>query len=339
MPVPVGLSLFVRYHLPVMLPAGRTDSAHDHSCKPLTITAQTAHDKSLQSAVDRLTGGLSDRPDSPDGWVTAVRRMAPRSAQYAPFPEAVDHRLRQVLGARGIEQLYTHQAAAIDHALAGRNVVITTPTASGKTLCYNAPVLSAILQDPSARALYLFPTKALAQDQLAELHELADRLLHVVRARNRRIHLRRRHAAGCAAFDPRPRARGAEQPGHDSFGHPPAPSTLGEAVREPPLRRHRRAARVPRRLRQPPDQCAEADAPHLPALRIESDVHLLVGHDRQSEGACRGAGRAAVRARVGKRRAARREVLPLRQSRRSSTSSWGSGGRTSRRQDGSQPSS
>jgi DEAD/DEAH box helicase domain-containing protein len=105
--------------------------------------------------------------------------MAPRPAQYSPFPDAVDSRLRQVLGARGIEQLYTHQAAAIDHTLAGRNVVITTPTASGKTLCYNAPVLSAILKDPSARALYLFPTKALAQDQLAELHELADRLSHV----------------------------------------------------------------------------------------------------------------------------------------------------------------
>ncbi|PYR78538.1 MAG: helicase, partial [Acidobacteria bacterium] len=105
--------------------------------------------------------------------------MAPHAAQYAPFPDAVDARLRQVLAARGIEQLYTHQSAAIDHTLAGRNVVITTPTASGKTLCYNAPVLSAILKDPSARALYLFPTKALAQDQLAELHELADRLSHL----------------------------------------------------------------------------------------------------------------------------------------------------------------
>src|SRR5439155_9679527 len=124
---------------PVMLPARQMDSAHDHSL-------QTAHDKTLQSVVDRLTGGLSDRPDSPDGWVTAVRRLAPRAAEYAAFPEAVDVRLRQVLGARGIEQLYTHQAAAIDHALAGRNVVITTPTASGKALCYNAPVLSAILK-------------------------------------------------------------------------------------------------------------------------------------------------------------------------------------------------
>jgi DEAD/DEAH box helicase domain-containing protein len=84
--------------------------------------------------------------------------------------------LRDVLSARGIDRLYTHQAAAITHALAGRNVVVTTPTASGKTLCYNAPVLNAILSDPSARALYLFPTKALAQDQLVELHGISDQL-------------------------------------------------------------------------------------------------------------------------------------------------------------------
>ena len=73
---------------------------------------------------------------------------------HAPWPDAIDARLRAALEARGIAQLYTHQAAAIEHALAGRNVVVTTPTASGKTLCYNAPVLSAILQDPSsARAV------------------------------------------------------------------------------------------------------------------------------------------------------------------------------------------
>jgi DEAD/DEAH box helicase domain-containing protein len=150
-----------------MLPARRTDAAHDQT---------------LQSVVDRLTGGFPDRPDSPEGWVTAVRRLAPRAAEYAPFPEDLDERLGLVLAGRGIEQLYTHQAAAVRHALAGRNVVITTPTASGKTLCYNAPVLSAILKDPSARALYLFPTKALAQDQLAELHDLAERLLQASEA-------------------------------------------------------------------------------------------------------------------------------------------------------------
>ncbi|HET9261817.1 MAG TPA: DEAD/DEAH box helicase, partial [Vicinamibacterales bacterium] len=95
-----------------------------------------------------------------------------RSATHAPFPEAIDERLREVLNSRGISQLYTHQERAISHVLERRNVVITTPTASGKTLCYNAPVLNAILRDASTRALYLFPTKALAQDQLAELHDL-----------------------------------------------------------------------------------------------------------------------------------------------------------------------
>ena len=86
----------------------------------------------------------------------------------------MDPRLEQALRARGIDQLYTHQAEAIAHALGGRNVVVVTPTASGKTLCYNAPVLQGILEDPSTRALYLFPTKALAQDQLAELHQMAE---------------------------------------------------------------------------------------------------------------------------------------------------------------------
>src|SRR3954467_11429545 len=144
-----------------MLPARRTDPAHDLA---------------LQSVLDRLTGGIPDRPDTPDGWVTAIRRLPARGAQYAPFPDGTDDRLREALAGRGIAQVYTHQAAAIEHALAGRNVVVTTPTASGKTLCYNAPVLSSILKDPSSRALYLFPTKALAQDQLAELHELSDQL-------------------------------------------------------------------------------------------------------------------------------------------------------------------
>ncbi|MGH9331637.1 MAG: DEAD/DEAH box helicase, partial [Vicinamibacterales bacterium] len=108
--------------------------------------------------------------------VTAVERMPAVAAQYAPFPDRIDPRLRAALSARGIAQPYTHQADAIAHTLAGRNVVVITPTASGKTLCYNAPVLDAVLRDPSARALYLFPTKALAQDQLAELQGLAERL-------------------------------------------------------------------------------------------------------------------------------------------------------------------
>src|SRR4029079_5702743 len=91
-------------------------------------------------------------------------------------PAGLDDRLRQAFESRGVAQPYTHQAEAIEHALAGRNAVIITPTASGKTLCYNVPILNAILQDPSSRALYLFPTKALAQDQLAELQTTAEAL-------------------------------------------------------------------------------------------------------------------------------------------------------------------
>ncbi len=98
------------------------------------------------------------------------------AARYQPFPPGLDPRIPAVLQGRGITQLYTHQAAAVSHALAGRNVVVVTPTASGKTLCYNLPVLDTILKDPTARALYLFPTKALAQDQVAELQSIGDRL-------------------------------------------------------------------------------------------------------------------------------------------------------------------
>ena len=110
---------------------------------------------------------------SGDKVVTAVRHIPAQAARYAPWPADVDPRLIEALAARGIEQPYTHQAEAIAHARAGRHVVVVTPTASGKTLCYNGAVLDTVLREPGARALYLFPTKALAQDQLAELQGLA----------------------------------------------------------------------------------------------------------------------------------------------------------------------
>lgn len=104
--------------------------------------------------------------------VAAWHTDPPRAARYAPWPEAVDGRIISVLQGRGIQSLYTHQASAIERVLAGKNVVVVTPTASGKTMCYNIPVLSSILRDPDARALYLFPTKSLSQDQVSELYEL-----------------------------------------------------------------------------------------------------------------------------------------------------------------------
>ena len=104
---------------------------------------------------------------------TVVRRIEERAPRFAAWPEGLDTSLLYALHQQGIAEPYTHQAQAIEHAISGRNVVVVTPTASGKTLCYNVPVLQSILADPSSRSLYLFPTKALAQDQLAELHQLA----------------------------------------------------------------------------------------------------------------------------------------------------------------------
>ncbi len=156
----------------------------------LTTTADIRRRKpgregALDAALERLIPGrLPDLPDNPDGHVTAVRRLPAVAAEFAPFPDVLDDRLKQALRLRGIEQPYTHQAEAIDHALARRNVVVITPTASGKTLCYNAPVLHSILQDPSSRALYLFPTKALAQDQLAEVQTLCE---HIAEATGEQI--------------------------------------------------------------------------------------------------------------------------------------------------------
>jgi DEAD/DEAH box helicase domain-containing protein len=102
--------------------------------------------------------------------LTALRRFPAVPAEYADFPPDLDPRLLAVLQSKGLQRLYTHQRAAFDAAGAGRDSVVVTPTASGKTLCYNLPVLDRILKDGETRALYLFPTKALAQDQLAELY-------------------------------------------------------------------------------------------------------------------------------------------------------------------------
>jgi len=114
--------------------------------------------------------------DSNGEVLTAVRHYPAREAQWAEFPEWIRPELRAAYHAKGIRKLYTHQAAAAEAVHAGKNVVIVTPTASGKTLCYNLPILNAILADSDTRALYLFPTKALAQDQLAELYDLNQRL-------------------------------------------------------------------------------------------------------------------------------------------------------------------
>lgn len=95
-----------------------------------------------------------------------------RAAIYGEYDPRLDPRLVTALQAHGFERPYSHQAEAVSAALSRENVVVVTPTASGKTLCYTIPVLNDILANPSSRALYLFPTKALSQDQLDEVHGL-----------------------------------------------------------------------------------------------------------------------------------------------------------------------
>ncbi len=110
------------------------------------------------------------------GNVTRWEVMPPRPARTVPFPACLDERLRPALAHRGIYELYTHQALSVEATARGEDVTVVTPTASGKTMCYNLPVLSAILQNEDARALYLFPTKALSADQVSELHEMIEEM-------------------------------------------------------------------------------------------------------------------------------------------------------------------
>jgi len=102
-----------------------------------------------------------------------VRAIEPRQAAYAEPASAIPECLRSLLRRQNIHQLYTHQASALDAMAEGKDIVIVTATASGKTLCYNLAVARALLDDPAARAMYLFPTKALAQDQLGTLKRWA----------------------------------------------------------------------------------------------------------------------------------------------------------------------
>jgi len=108
------------------------------------------------------------------GQIVHAQTLPARPPRYARLHERLSPPVQRALEASGSERLYTHQAEAINLALAGQNLVVATSTASGKTLAFNVPVLEALARDPLARALYLYPTKALAQDQLGKWRALID---------------------------------------------------------------------------------------------------------------------------------------------------------------------
>ncbi|MBI2874040.1 MAG: DEAD/DEAH box helicase [Firmicutes bacterium] len=125
--------------------------------------------------LEQILDQLEDTPGFRD-CVTAWEHLPANPPRHAPFPGDFDFDLLRALASRGIRQLYSHQAEALELARRGRHLVVVTPTASGKSLCYNLPVLERLRVDPEARALYLFPTKALSQDQVTELLALAAEL-------------------------------------------------------------------------------------------------------------------------------------------------------------------
>src|SRR5205809_2691398 len=124
------------------------------------------------ASTDTVLGTLLEEPSIARG-VVHHATIASRPGRYSELPPWLDERIRTGLASRGIEQLYRHQALAVEAIRAGEDVVVVTPTASGKSLCYSLPILQAVADDPSARALFLFPTKALGQDQVAEFAGLA----------------------------------------------------------------------------------------------------------------------------------------------------------------------
>ncbi|MFC1987866.1 DEAD/DEAH box helicase [Chloroflexota bacterium] len=107
-----------------------------------------------------------------DSQIVHIEHILPRDANYAGLDKPLEVSLQECLDEHGISSLYTHQTEAINNARQGRNVMVSTSSASGKSLCYNVAVLQALLTEPASCALYLFPTKALAQDQLRALREM-----------------------------------------------------------------------------------------------------------------------------------------------------------------------
>jgi DEAD/DEAH box helicase domain-containing protein len=252
-------------------------------------------------AMRRLDGDADAGPKAGDGAQLATRLLAKypdrisgafvlpgHAGAYEPLPDDLPPALARALRARGIAQLYAHQGEAWRASRAGSHVLVVTPTASGKTLCYTLPVLASAMQASTmqvdqaqarGKALYLFPTKALAQDQVAELLEINRAGDLGVRAFTFDGDTPGRCASG---HPPAWRHRG-QQSGHAAPGHPAASHQVGAVLREPALHRDRRSAHLSR-------ACSAAHVANLMRrlkricafYGVVAAVHPVLGDHRQS---------------------------------------------------------
>lgn len=126
-------------------------------------------EEKLVTAINQLR-----RMAEPHGSITTIKYLPAQAGIFEDYPQHVHPALVEALRKKGFTSLFSHQRQSWEKVSQGKNVVVVTPTASGKTLCYNLPVLDRILKEPSTRAIYLFPTKALSQDQMAELDEIIE---------------------------------------------------------------------------------------------------------------------------------------------------------------------
>ena len=236
-------------------------------------------------------------PAREDGRLVSETAEPATMAKLTELPADLHPELARSLAGVGIESLYSHQAAAYETAKR-TNLILTSGTASGKSLSFNLPVLDGIAHEPKRRAFYLYPTKALAQDQARKLGELRPPGLR--EAIYDGDTPREDRPLDPPSGQPRP-----HQPGHAQRRGPPAPPALGRLPRQPRMGGGRRGAHLPRGVRLARRERAPPPAPGRPAVRRGAPVRARLGDDRESRRARRAAHRARVRAPRRRRRTAR----------------------------------
>ena len=279
----------------------------------------------LRELLDELLTSLETGP-----LISAYRHFDARPAVYAPFPSSLDPRIVEALKGRGVQQLYSHQARAVEVVAKGEQRRRRDADGLGQ----DALLQPAGAAGPGRAARGARPLSVSDQGARPGPARGAERARQDP-ARHADVHVRRRHAAGRAALGARARQPRADQPRHAALGHPAAPHEVGEPLPEPPLRGDRRAARVPRGLRQPSRQRVAPAQAHLPPLRQRAAVHHGLGDHRQPARAGRALDRGAGVGGRGERRADGRESLPLLQPARWSIRSSASARRISARRPSS----